>query len=127
MLSFTLNPDSTLTLSLNNESIHLTSEELDQRISELSAIRAQMQPGIPEEPPSIQEAVVNPLYAIRVDRVTRACLLRIRHPGLGWLNFEIPSQEIVNMKEVWSEIARRLELELHDAIQAPSDMPNNLH
>lgn len=127
MLCLKLNAQGTLTLSVNNESVHLDAEELDQQIAHLSSLRAQMQQGVPEQPPPVQEVVINPRYMIRIDKHTKACLLRIRHAGLGWLNFEIPPQEVPHMKDVWNEIAEKLDLEPHSVAQRMPESPTNLH
>lgn len=127
MLNLKLNPIGNLTLSINGEAVDLTAEELDEQIAALSSLRAQMPQEVPEEPSPIQEVMVNPLYAIRVDRLTKTCLLRIRHAGLGWMNFEIPPQEVLNMKDVWTAIAKKLEIEPQGDAESIPDVPTNLH
>ena len=43
--------------------------------------------------------------------MTKAALLSIRHGGLSWLNFELPPQEVLNMKRTWADIVDKLGLD----------------
>ncbi|MDB5762886.1 MAG: hypothetical protein JWQ21_1881 [Herminiimonas sp.] len=111
MLKPKLNPDGTVDLSLGNESISYTAKELDEQIERLARVRAQMNEKVPDEPPLIETVVFNPQYFIRTDNMTKASLLRVRHGGFGWLNFELPPQEALNMKRVWIDIVGKLGLD----------------
>jgi hypothetical protein len=112
MLKAKLNPDGTVTLSMGNESMSFTAQELDEQIERLARVRSQMSEKIPDEAPTlIQSVVFNPPYFIRIDNMTRASLLSLRHGGFGWLNFELPPHEALNMKKMWSDIVRKLGLE----------------
>jgi hypothetical protein len=111
MISAKMNGDESVTLSLNGESTEMTASELDEQIAHLASLRAKLGERVPDDPPQIEEVVINPSYRVRVDRETKASLLRIRHAGYGWLNFEIGPQEALNMKCVWEAIVIRLELD----------------
>ena len=63
------------------------------------------------EAPPIKFVTVNPDYVVRTDNLTKTSLLRIRDGGYGWLNFELPPQEALHMKRMWSDIVRRLGLD----------------
>lgn len=111
MIKVKLNPDGTVALSIGDESISLTALEMDEQLARLARVRAQMNEQIPLEPPVIETVVFNPAYAIRTDNMTKASLLRLRHGGYGWINFELPPQEALNMKRMWADIVERLGLE----------------
>jgi len=111
MLKSNMNPDGTVTLSLGNESKSFTAQELDEQIERLARIRSQMEEKVPNDPPLIESVVFNPSYSIRTDHMTRASLLRIRHGGFGWLNFELPPQEALNMRRMWTDIVNKLGLD----------------
>lgn len=113
MLEPKLNIDGTVDLEVGSEAVSLTAAELDQLLEHLARLRAQMQEKVPEDPPAIHGVVFNPAYTVRTDNQSKASLLRIRHSGFGWLNFEIPSHEILNMKKMWKTIAERLDLEVY--------------
>jgi hypothetical protein len=112
MLKLKMNPDDTVELSLDGQSISLTAREMDEQIERLARVRSQMNEPVSEEPPLIESVVFNPAYAIRTDSMTRASLLRLRHGGFGWLNFELPPQEALNMKKTWTDIVYKLGLDV---------------
>jgi hypothetical protein len=128
MLKTKLNADGTVDLELGKESTSLTAVEVDQLLEGLGRVRAQMQEKIPEAPPAIEAVVINPAYTVRTDNQTKASLLRIRHSGFGWLNFEIPSHEILNMKKMWKSIADKLDLDsysdFYEAGRGHSEKPH---
>ena len=123
MINAKMNGDEAVTLSLNDETIDMTAGELDKHITLLAALRARMAEGVPESPPQIGEVVINPSYRVRVDKETKASLLRIRHTGYGWLNFEIAPQEAMNMRNIWEAIVNKLELDVPPAA-AEGDVPS---
>ena len=111
MLKSKLNADGTVELALGAESMCLSASEMDEQIERLARIRAQMAEQVPQQPPLVQTVIFNPVYAVRTDNMTKASLLRLRHGGFGWLNFELPPREALNMKRVWAEIVDKLALE----------------
>ena len=111
MLTSKLNQDGTVELSVGGESISLTARELDEQIARLARVRSQMEEKVPVEPPLVESVIFNPAYAIRTDNMTKASLLRLRHGGFGWLNFELPPQEALNMRRVWIDIVFKLGLD----------------
>ena len=114
MLKSTLNPDGTAALSIGDDEIVLTAQELEEQIARLAKLRARMPDSVPMEAPPIRAVTVNPAYAVRTDNVTRTSLLRIRDNGYGWLNFELPPQEALHMKRMWADIVRGLGLVPHE-------------
>ncbi len=128
MLEPKLNADGTVSLGAGDETISLSAAELDQLLERLARVRSQMMEKVPEDPPAIQGVVSNPAYMVRTDNQTKASLLRIRHSGFGWLNFEIPSHEILNMKKMWKTIVDNLELdpyaEFYESGRQPTGRPH---
>ncbi len=111
MPTSSLNADGTVELAIGAESVALDAPAMDELIERLARVRAQMAEQVPEQPPLVQTVVFNPAYAIRIDHMTKAALLRVRHGGFGWLNFELPPQEALNMKRSWIDIVYKLALE----------------
>ena len=116
-----LNDDGTVDLSIGSESMSFTAQELDEQIARLARIRAQLPESVPEKPPAIETVVFNPQYFIRTDSMTKAALLSVRHGGLGWLNFELPPREVLNMRTTWADIVDKLGL---DPSSNPYDGPD---
>ena len=128
MIETKLNADGTISLTIGNETIYLNANELDRQIASLARMRAQMKEAIPEEPTPIETVIVNPSYMVRTDNVTKASLLRIRHGGFGWLNFELPSTEAVNMKQMWKAIVEKLDIDpVNDLYGVPERNLPKLH
>jgi hypothetical protein len=111
MLKSALNPDGSITLAIGEESMSLTAPELEEQIARLAQLRAQMPDKVPVEPPAVGDVSVNPGYAVRTDKLTRTSLLRIRHDGYGWLDFELPPQEALHMRRMWNDIVHSLGLD----------------
>ena len=128
MLTSKLNQDGTVELSVGGESISLTARELDEQIARLARVRSQMEEKVPVEPPLVESVIFNPAYAIRTDNMTKASLLRLRHGGFGWLNFELPPQEALNMRRVWIDIVFKLGLDtVSGNYEGPERRLNKLH
>ena len=111
MLDGKLNADGTVEVELGGAKANLTAAELDQALQTLSELRARMPERVPDALAQIETVYFNPIYSVRLDRETKACLLSLRHGGFGWLNFELPAQEVLNMRTMWNHIVDRMELE----------------
>jgi hypothetical protein len=62
---------------------NLTAEQLDELIADAVKRRADMKPEHPKEPPSNFTALLDPFFNYSVWEGNT--LLRIRHPGMGWI------------------------------------------
>jgi hypothetical protein len=128
MLKPKLNDDGTVDLSIGTESVSLTAQELDEQIARLARIRSQMTEKVPEKPPLVETVVFNPQYFIRTDNMTKAALLSIRHGGLGWINFELPPPEVLNMRRTWTDIVDKLGLDPSSgSYEGPERRAQKLH
>jgi hypothetical protein len=70
---------------------NLSAPELDELIAKATVRRASIEPAHSNAPPKQAEAIVNPQWFTCL--VEPGTLLQIRHPGLGWLSFVIPTNE----------------------------------
>ncbi|MDB5797823.1 MAG: hypothetical protein JWP36_1725 [Paucimonas sp.] len=111
MLNGKLKEDGRVDLEVGTETLNLSATELDHLMQVLSDLRAKMPEPVPDKQQQIASVSYNPLYHVRLDKETKACLLSLRHPGLGWINFELPTQEVLNMRTMWNHIVERMELE----------------
>lgn len=110
MLTIKSQLDDTVELSLGGASVRLTAHELDAQIAELANARAKMSEQVPREPTPVGRVMVNPRYMVRTDKQTKCSLLRIRHSGFGWLDFELAPAEALAMKIMWYDIVQGLGL-----------------
>ena len=111
MLNGKLNVDGTVELMLGTERVRLGALELDAVLQTLCALRVSMPERVPEQQEQIDTVFFNPVYSVRLDKEIKSCLLCLRHPGYGWINFEFPAQEILNMRTMWNHAVERLDLE----------------
>lgn len=111
MLNGKLNADGTAQLTLDDASANFTASELEQAMQTLSMLRARMPEPVPDSFSQVDTVYFNPVYTVRLDRESKACLLSLRHGGFGWLHFELPTQEVLNMRTMWNHIVDRMDLE----------------
>jgi hypothetical protein len=81
--------------------IYYERPELEDLIRNLSRLRAEMAEPVPDEidPGTRIEALADPKWAVRIDLWDQGPLLFLRHPGLGWQSFAIPSGDARAMAE----------------------------
>lgn len=111
LLNGKLQEDGRVQLNLDEQTVTLTADQLDQAMQELAELRSRMAELVPQEQPPIATVYFNPVYKVRLDKETKACLLSLRHAGFGWLNFELPTPEVLNMRSLWNHVVDRMDLE----------------
>ncbi|VVE20938.1 hypothetical protein PAN31108_03124 [Pandoraea anhela] len=92
-------------------------ETFDQLIAILGHFRAGVSPPVHANPPNPQSpvfAILDPRWQISGDPMGGGAVLRIRHPGFGWLAFSIPLHELVKFAGGASQIAQSM---ADDALQ----------
>jgi hypothetical protein len=88
-LSLDLPPGSAAT-----HSIKLDAADIDALIAKLAHHRSAMTPEVSREGPNAElPKVVDPLWILHAPAGTSDKLLLIRHPGLGWMMFQLPAME----------------------------------
>lgn len=85
----------------------LAAEELDLLIAQASSRRATLAPALPVEAPDHCPTVSNPAWF--TFPTEHGSVLRMRHPGLGWVSFLVPP----------NERAQLLNLLLNQALKVP--------
>lgn len=111
MLIGNLNADGSVEIEIGGGKVCLGAAELDHMLQTLGELRARMPEEVSQTQAQIEAVLANPLYSVRLDKQRKACLLSLRHPGFGWINFELPAQEVLNMRTLWNQIVDRMELE----------------
>ena len=75
--------------------VNLRATDVDHLISVLARIRLTMSPemgrSLPESADT--ELVIDPLWALRTPHSVKDKILMLRHPGLGWAMFLLPTAE----------------------------------
>lgn len=89
----------------------VTTEMFDRLIALLGQIRPSVQPSIQADPPSPGRpisAIYDPRWQISNDPMGGGAVLKIRHPGFGWLTFSIPLHELVRFAGGVEQIAQTM-------------------
>src|SRR5262245_52595249 len=88
-LSLTMSDDdTTLTASVDDQTVQMTAGDVDNLIRRLAEHRARMKPVHPAEPPMDAAGVFtgdNLLWSVRAAPQLSALEVGIQHPGLGWI------------------------------------------
>jgi hypothetical protein len=83
--------------SLGN--LRLRATDIDSLIAKLALHRATLAPKVPLVLTDLTEVgmVPDPIWILRAPASTKDKLLLIRHPGLGWLMFQLPPSEAAKL------------------------------
>ncbi|MBY4869542.1 MULTISPECIES: hypothetical protein [Burkholderia] len=91
---------SVIRFTIDGHTCALGVRDIDEMIMQLAAARAAMQPTHPPEPPDGRYPLqVDPCW--RVDRLAdyNGAVLSMRHIGIGWIAFALPSVNLMNLVE----------------------------
>jgi hypothetical protein len=111
MFNGKIKEDGSAEITFDDKTLALSSQQLDQTLQALAELRARMPDAVPEEQPPVETVFYNPRYKVRLDKESKACLFSLRHAGFGWINFELPTQEVLNMRTLWNHVVDRMDLE----------------
>jgi hypothetical protein len=88
-------------VGIEDRNVVLEAEEVDAVIERLSLIRASMRPEIPKEPSRSHQYVIemDPCWHSEKHPMYDGAVLFMRHSGLGWAGFALPTQSLTMLKE----------------------------
>jgi hypothetical protein len=88
-------------VGIEDRNVVLEAEEVDAVIERLSLIRASMRPEIPKEPSRTHQYVIemDPCWHSEKHPMYDGAVLFLRHSGLGWAGFALPTQSLTMLKE----------------------------
>ena len=97
-----LGPDpSRAMLSVGGASVELGAHEIDRLIRDLAAVRAQMTPIHPAEPPADPDRLHqgdNLLWSVRAAPQRSAIQFAAQHPGLGWMAMWLSRAQVEDLQ-----------------------------
>jgi hypothetical protein len=97
-----LGPDpSRATLSVTGASVELGAHEIDRLIRDLAAVRAQMTPIHPAEPPADPAKLHqgdNLLWSVKAAPQYSAIQFATQHPGLGWTAMYLSRAQVEDLQ-----------------------------
>lgn len=114
-LQLTRNDDGSVTLALN-QPLTLQAEELEELVTSLAGVRADMDPPYPLDCPPLSalEPSYSPRHWVACDPLTGKILLFLRHHLFGWLGIvQTPETALDMLKSVAVEM-KNLELSDRD-------------
>jgi hypothetical protein len=81
------------------QKVSLRAADIDLLIATLAHHRATMEPEVPRTLPDLKEVrtALDPNWILHAPATTNNKLLFIRHPGLGWLMFQLPPSEAAEL------------------------------
>jgi hypothetical protein len=88
-----------LTLQFLENPLAMNAGELQQLIDQLAAIREQMLPIVPADPPTKITLQMNPRYEVKGAGPLGGVLIQLRHPGLGWVHAHLPQEQVDRLVE----------------------------
>ncbi|QBR02524.1 hypothetical protein [Paraburkholderia pallida] len=93
----------------------LDAPEVDALIEELGKLRATMRPAVPEQPLRTHQYVleIDPCWYTERNPLFDGAVVFLRHTGLGWAGFAIPTESMHRLKEALSAHEAAAKREAH--------------
>jgi hypothetical protein len=92
-------------VAIEQTSILLEVEDVDAMIEHLSLVRASMRPEVPKEPSRTHQYVIemDPCWHSQQHPLYDGAMLFLRHTGLGWAGFALPTHSLAKLSETLSK------------------------
>jgi hypothetical protein len=100
-------------LTVDQAAVSLEAHEVDAMIERLSLIRASMSPEVPKLPSRTHQYVIemDPCWHTEKHPLYDGAVLFMRHTGLGWAGFALPTPSLANLHDALSKHLQVLEVE----------------
>lgn len=97
--------------AIEENSVLLEPQELDAVIERLALLRAAMRPEIPKEPSRTHQYVIemDPCWHTEKHPLYEGAVVFMRHSGLGWAGFALPTQSLSKLSEALNKHLEALE------------------
>jgi len=82
--------------------VMLEAEHVTGLIDALARARAAMQPEVRRNADGPVLVIHEPVYRTQVDTRSEDMSLALRHPGLGWIDYQMPLEDVANLVRIWS-------------------------
>jgi hypothetical protein len=102
-------------VSVEGHAALLDAVEVDGLIEELAKLRAQMRPAVPDCPSRTHQYVleIDPCWYTEHNPLFDGTIVFLRHTGLGWAGFAIPTESMHRLKEAIAVHEAAIEREAH--------------
>ncbi|WP_410815696.1 hypothetical protein [Paraburkholderia sp.] len=97
--------DHAVRVAVGQNTVLLGADEVDAVIERLSLIRAAMRPEVPKEPSRTHQYVIemDPCWHTEKHPLYDGAVLFMRHTGLGWAGFALPTSSLAKLHEALSQ------------------------
>ena len=82
--------------------VMLAVDDIEGLIGALSRARADMNPEVRRGADGPLLVIPEPVYRTQIDTRSENMSLALRHPGLGWIGYQMPLEEVANLVRIWS-------------------------
>ncbi|RFU48260.1 hypothetical protein [Paraburkholderia sp. DHOC27] len=98
-------------VTIDERHVVLGAEEVDAVIERLALIRASMRPEIAKEPSRTHQYVIemDPCWHTEKHPLYEGAVLFMRHSGLGWAGFALPTPSLAKLHEALGKHLAQLE------------------
>jgi hypothetical protein len=105
--------DNAVRVAVDDNSVLLAASEVDAVIERLSLLRAAMRPEVPKEPSRTHQYVIemDPCWHTEKHPLYDGAVLFMRHTGLGWAGFALPTASLAKLNDALSKHLKQLEVE----------------
>ncbi|MBN3754737.1 hypothetical protein G3N95_17445 [Paraburkholderia sp. Tr-20389] len=95
----------TVRIAIDESAVLLDPSDVDAVIRHLSYLRAAMRPEIEKEPSRMHQYVIemDPCWHSEKHPLYDGAVLILRHSGLGWAGFALPTQSMQKLRDVLTE------------------------
>jgi hypothetical protein len=93
-----------VSVKIDGHAALLDTADVDGLIEELSKLRAQMRPAVPEQPLRSHQYVleIDPCWYTERNPLFDGAVVFLRHTGLGWAGFAIPTESMQRLRDALS-------------------------
>ncbi|WP_090685991.1 hypothetical protein [Paraburkholderia phenazinium] len=105
--------DNAVRVAIDQNAVLLGAQEVDAVIERLSLIRAAMRPEVPKEPSRTHQYVIemDPCWHTEKHPLYDGAVLFMRHTGLGWAGFALPTPSLAKLNEALGKHLEALQTE----------------
>ncbi|CAB3724487.1 hypothetical protein LMG27174_05241 [Paraburkholderia rhynchosiae] len=88
-------------MAIENAAVLLDAEDIDRLIHHLGYLRAGIRPDVPTQPSTRQQFVLemDPCWHTEKHPLYDGVVLILRHSGLGWTGFALPTHSLTELRE----------------------------
>ncbi|MFT0174417.1 hypothetical protein [Paraburkholderia mimosarum] len=95
------------TLAFPEPAVRMNANQLSKLIETLGQVRLNIVPEIDTTPPDLTQKldpIAFPLWQVSWETMSDGALLHVRHPGYGWLGFVFNGTDLIDLRDILSDV-----------------------